>query len=208
MSEPSKHIQVKQESSTYEKILIHPIEKDKKNQQEADLQQSSNTLVRTFSALSTYFKKFTSLFSSTRAHSSRASTLQNLLHDIFEFRKLLVTLAGEDTSHLPEFGETLSVSWDQLLDHCNHSPSSSDPVYPLFAKLLFFKNQVQHFPIGAEHTLGYYLSHHVGKGWIPFPFMDLLQNLHEEFSSSPTTSTLQKWILLLDEILIQKNLIE
>lgn len=208
MSEPSKHVHTKKESSTYEKILAHPIEKDKKNQQEAISPPHPQSLLLLFSSLTAYFKKYITLFSQKFSSPTSPGALQSLTQDLFEFRTLLVTLAGENTSHLFEFGESLSVAWDRLLVHCQQRPSSTDPAYPLFAKLLFFKQQVHHFPTGAEHPLGYYLSHHVGKGWIPFPFMELLSYLHEEFVASPTTSTLKKWILLLDDILVQKNFID
>jgi hypothetical protein len=201
MSEVNKPIPYKKDLSPYEKILIHPIEKDKKHKEEAKSPQEHFQL---FSALLLFFEKILSLFNPDRQNASSA-TVQTILKDALAFRKLLVTLAGEDLSHHPDFNQQLVRVWHTLLDDCNSSPSKTPPSLSIFSKVNFFILQIKNFPIGAEHSLGYYFSHHAGDHWIPFPFMDLLQQLHQEFLSSPSTSTLRHWIVLLDEILLSSG---
>jgi hypothetical protein len=39
---------------------------------------------------------------------------------------------------------------------------------------------INHYPEKGDHSLGYYLSSSTGENWIPFPFMEILRNLHEK----------------------------
>ena len=55
------------------------------------------------------------------------------------------------------------------------------------------------YPLGADHTLGYYLSEYVGQEWLPFPFIDILSTLHKEYQEN-ASSILGGWISLLDAL--------
>ena len=201
MSEVNKPIDCKKDSSPYEKILIHPIEKDKKHKEEAKNKEERPSHFKLFSALILCFEKILSPFNPDKQTTSPI-LVQTILKDVLAFRKLLATLAGEDLSHHPDFNQQLVRVWHTLLDDCNSSPLKIPFSWDIIDKLNFFIAQIKNFPIGSEHSLGYYFSLHAGDHWIPFPFMDLLQQLHQEFLSSPSTSTLRHWIVLLDEILL------
>ncbi len=201
MGELNKNI-YRKEDDPYGKIFISPLEKDKKQKEEAPLSLKKTTPTQVFSILTDYFQKLIDLINpNTDAHRS-ISAFQRSLNDIKSFRKLLATLAGEDCSHSPVFNQQLSQLWHNLLDDCNSLPSKEGSSLTISSKVKFFVAQIQNFPIGAEHTLGYYFLHDVGKKWIPFPCMKLLQELHEEFIEAPSHSTLHNWLLLLDEILL------
>lgn len=186
----------------YGKILISPLEKDKRQKEETYPSITRDKTAQTFSILASYFQKLIGLIDSKANAYTSDTVFQKTQEDLKAFRKLLATLAGEDCSHNPIFNQQLSQLWHNLLDDCNCLPSKEGQPLIILSKLKFFLSQIQNFPIGLEHTLGYYFSHDVGEEWIPFPCMKLLQELHEEFIEAPSHSTLHNWILLVDDILL------
>jgi hypothetical protein len=200
MGDLDKNIHRKEEPSPYEKIVVSPIEKDKK-EKESYTGLRNATRFQIYAALVSYFKKFLSAFSPRGKGQPLIFNVQNLFDNIMAFRQQLITLSAEDQSHNPDFTQQLSGLWHNLLDDCNSLTLSAEASPEVINKLKFFIAQVQNFPSGADHTLGYYFTEYAGKDWIPFPFMELLQQLHEEFNASPVISVLNNWISLLNEIL-------
>jgi hypothetical protein len=199
MGDLDKNIYRKEEPSPYEKIIVNPIEKDRK-EREPFTGFKGATRSQIYATLVSYFKKILSTFSSKGKGQSLVFDLQRLIDDVIAFRQQLITLSLEDQSHNPDFTQQLSELWHNLLDDCNSLSLSTDSS-EIPNKAKFFISQVQNFPPGADHTLGYYFTEYAGKDWIPFPFMELLQQLHEEFNASPVISVLNNWISLLNEIL-------
>jgi hypothetical protein len=198
MSDLDKNIYRKEEPSPYEKIVVNPIEKDRKEKEPfTNLKNSTHSQI--YATLLSFFKKILSTFSSKEKEQAFVFDLEQLLHNIMAFRQHLVILSQEDQSHNPDFTQQLSDLWHSILDDCN-SLSLSPDLSEIILKVKFFISQVQNFPPGADHTLGYYFTEYAGKDWIPFPFMELLQQLHEEYRASPVISVLNNWLLLLDEI--------
>jgi len=188
-------------ASPYEKIIVNPIEKDKKGKEPDYSSLKGATRFQILSALMSYFKKVLSAFSFKERNGALALDGQKIGQHILFFRKMLVLLSIEDQSHQPEFTQKLTELWHNLLDDCNslsHTPVASSEI---LHKLNFFINEIQAYPPQADHTLGYYLTEYAGKEWIPFPFMELLQGLHEEFQSQGAQSTLGRLIGLLGELL-------
>ncbi len=199
MSDLDKNIYRKEEPSPYEKIVVHPIEKDRK-ERESFTSLKNATRSQIYAALLSFFKKILSSFSSKEKGQILILDLQHLIEHIVIFRQQLITLSLEDQSHNPDFTQQLSDLWHLILEAC-HSLSFSSDSSKILAKVKFFISQVQNFPPGADHTLGYYFTEYAGKDWIPFPFMELLQQLHEEYNASPVISVLNNWLALLNEIL-------
>jgi hypothetical protein len=198
MSDLDKNVYRKEDPSPYEKIVVNPIEKDRKEKEPfSSFQGASRSQI--FATLASLFKKFLTSFTS-QGKGRPLFDLQHLSRTIKAFREQLVILSLEDQSHNPDFTQALSELWHNLLDDCN-SLSLANDSSEVVTKLKFFIAQVQHFPPSADHSLGYYFTEYAGKDWIPFPFMELLQNLHEEYNASPVISVLNQWILLLNEIL-------
>lgn len=184
----------------FEKIIINPIESDKKTKDEGYKGLKSSTRVQTFATIVAFFKKIASPLKGKGQ--IYLTDQQELLDHVLSFRKLLQILSLEDESHHPEFTEQLSEAWHGLLDDFNaHSHSTSGMKPETIKKISFFVAQLQNYPPGADHTLGFYLTGYAGKEWIPFPFMELLQSLFEEHQATPHHSVLSNWISLLDEIL-------
>jgi hypothetical protein len=200
MSDLDKNIHRREEPSPYEKIIVNPIEKDKREKEEGYTGLKNSTRTQAFAALVSYFKKILAVVASKSRNQLYLYDQQHLLDDVLAFRQLLLILSVDDQSHNPDFTQQLSELWHNLLDDCNY-PVSQESLPEIVNKLKFFIAQVQNFPLGADHTLGYYFNAYAGKNWIPFPFMELLQALHQEYNASPMISVLQNWISLLNEIL-------
>lgn len=199
MGDLDKNIHRKEEPTPYEKIIVNPIEKDRK-EREPFANFKGTTRSQIYASLVSYFKKLISTFSEGK-NQPLVLDLQHLTNDIIAFRQSLVTLSLEDQSHNPDFTQQLSELWHNLLDDCNSLSFSVEDVSEILTKVKFFISQIQNFPPGADHTLGYYFTEYAGKDWIPFPFMELLQQLHQEFNASPAISVLNNWLSLLNEIL-------
>jgi len=199
MGDLDKNIYRKEEPSPYEKIIVNPVEKDRKEREPfASFKDATRSQI--YATLVSYFKKILSAFSSKGEGQPLVFDLQHLTGDIVAFRQQLITLSLEDQSHNPEFTQKLSELWHNLLDDFNSLSLPTD-TSEVLVKIKFFITQIQNFPPGADHTLGYYFTEYAGKDWIPFPFMELLQQLHEEFNASPVISVLNNWLFLLNEIL-------
>lgn len=195
MSDSDKSIQRK-DPSAYEKIAVNPLEKDKREKEEGYTSLKGSTRSQIFATLTSYFKKILTILS-TKEKKVFVDQQQLLTH-VLAFRKLLVILSKEDKSHDPEFTQQLSELWHNLLDDCNlpsQIPSET------LDKIKFYISQVQNYPSSADHTLGYYFTQYAGKDWLPFPFMELLQQLHEEHIATPQTSVLTNWLTLLNDII-------
>ncbi len=199
MGDLDKNIYRKEEPSPYEKIIVNPIEKDRK-EREPFTSLKNATRSQIYATLLSFFKKILSTFSSKEKGQTLVFDLRRLIENIIAFRQQLVVLSLEDQSHNPDFTQQLSDLWHCILDDCN-SLSLLPDTSEILANVKFFISQVQNFPPGADHTLGYYFTEYAGKDWIPFPFMELLQQLHEGYNASPVISVLNNWITLLNEIL-------
>jgi len=200
MGDLDKNIYRKGEPSPYEKIIVNPTEKDKK-EKEPYVGYKAATPSQAFATLLAYFKKLLSAFSSKGKGQPLIFGLQSILDNIIAFRQLLNILATDDQSHNPDFTQQLSELWHNLLDDCNSVSLPPETDSEILTKVKFFISQVQNFPAGADHPLGYYFTEYAGKDWIPFPFMELLQQLHVEYQANSSHSTLNNWLSLLNDIL-------
>lgn len=206
MEDLDKYVNRREESSPYEKIIVNPIEKDRKAKEEGYKGLKNSTRSQIFAALASYFKKMLSSLSFKGKDQLFLFDQQKLLRNVLAFRKMLIILSTEDESHNPEFTQNLSELWHNLLDDCNSLAYSDRSSSAVLTKLNFFLTQVQNYPPGADHTLGYYFTEYAGKEWIPFPFMELLQALHEDFKANPSESVLFNWISLLNDILVSSGI--
>ncbi len=201
MSDLDKNIHRKDGPAPFEKIVVNPIEKERREKDKDRSSFQSSSRSQTFAALISYLKKILTAFGSKEKYTGYLSHQKQLAEDAFALRELLLNLAKEDLSHHPDFTQKLGQLWHNLLDDCNlHEPTRSS-TSETEEKIKFFISQVQNFPPDADHTLGYYFTEYAGKDWIPFPFMELLQKLHEEYCANPSASVLQNWITLLNDAL-------
>ena len=186
---------------TYEKIVVNPIESDKREKPEGYTSLKTSTRSQVLATLLSYFKKILNTLSAKGKRQPLAVDQEQILEHVRAFKALLEVLCEIDHSHHPDFTVQLAEVWHQLIDDNNALRPVSEASNALMSKIKFFISQVQHYPPGADHTLGYYFTEYAGKDWIPFPFMELLQKLHEEHQASREKSTLTSWLQLLNDIL-------
>jgi hypothetical protein len=182
-------------------IGVNPIEKDKKRKdsqyssESPDNERSKSFLTAAFTVL---FKKLINIFSNRPKADDIAAEKQQLLEDLLAFRKMLQILGNEDQSHNPEFTQQFSELWHNLIDDCNHVEQFEKNNQPQISQVKLFINKMYSFPPTEDHSLGYYLSKYVGNEWLPFPFMEILHQLHQEYQESPECNQLSQWISMLD----------
>lgn len=173
----------------YEHIKIEPIE-DNKFEEEKENKKKNNEKGPTIMAAFIYlFKKFINTLLKTPKKHPITSELK-------EFRELLVKLTKEDLSEDLSFLNSLTFKWLDILAKYEEEPKKTN----LEAVKLFF-DEIYAYPAGQPYSLGYYLTQHAGYKWIPFPFMEILKNLHLDFQQRPDNSQLKKWIEILDSLL-------
>jgi hypothetical protein len=146
-------------------------------------------------------RKFIGEFTESSKRRAASINKQKALEDLAAFKTVLEELGLDDKSHEPEFTQRLSLLWQNVCENCSGLEDSVAHLDALAAQILNFVREISLFPPGEDHTLGYYLTEHAGQEWIPFPFMNLLAELHEEFHSSPETSKLRAWIQQLADII-------
>jgi hypothetical protein len=192
----------RRESSSYEQIRVSEIEKDKKGKEDPYKGlPTSPSKPLAFAIMVSAFKKFFSFFNFKGKGKWLFFDQGQMVEDIVAFRKLLYILSQEDQSHNPEYTQHLSELWHNLLDDCNSLLASTPQASDHLSKLKNFINEMHHYPPGEDHTLGYYFTEYAGKDWIPFPFMEMLQVLHEEAQAKQQTATLTYWITELTDVL-------
>ncbi len=191
----------RKEPSDYEQIKVNAIEKDKKEKEAPYTGPPTAPKPFLFAALVAQFKKFLETFSSKGSTAITLFDQQQMLEDVISFRELLQILSKEDQSHNPEFAQQLSELWHNFLDDCNSILSDESNPPEALVKLKSFVTVISHFPPGEDHTLGFYFTEYAGKEWIPFPFMEILQNLHAGYKENSTQSALSAWIDRLSDIL-------
>lgn len=200
MSDLDKNIHRKEGPAPFEKIIVNPIEKERREKEKGHTVFQNSSRAQAFAALISYFKKILTAFGPKGKYSGYLSRQKELASDALAFRELLLHLANEDLSHNPDFTQKLGQLWHNLLDDCNSHELRRAPASGTEEKVKFFIDRVKSYPSGADHTLGYYLTEYAGKDWIPFPFMELLQSLYKEHHANPASSTLQNWISLLNTV--------
>jgi len=134
------------------------------------------------------------------------SALLMTLHAIFiDFQKTLSKLCHEDLSmHMPYLQE-LSKDWknlDTVIHQILNFKETPDPTISEIVKLSeVFQDEMNTFSANEQYSLAYYLQKQAGQDWIPFPFMRIVQYLHDEFMEIGAHSKLQKWMDELDRLI-------
>ena len=152
--------------------------------------------------ITTLFSTIKKLINKLGTSSDLELTNPDLLKkDLESIRDLLQSLSHNDQSHNPEFLYNLSELWHGLLSDFGNVDISSKDNLSIAHKISALSTDILNFPPEEDHSLGYYLTEHAGREWIPFPLMDLLQDLHRENQKDPENSKLNFWIAALNNII-------
>ena len=113
-------------------------------------------------------------------------------HPLRRFYNHLNELTKINQSKNSLYSATLTSLWNEVLLFAARNPSR---------ELTSLIQEIQAYPQGAKYSLGYYLSEYAGKAWFPFPYIELLETLHQGSLDDPKKSPLLKWLLLLERLL-------
>lgn len=137
--------------------------------------------------LKTLYQMVTGLLRGERRAEKRDTASLRSLKMAFE------TLKREDRSEDIAFLHHLSQTWLHLVEE---GIQQAKELKELIQK-------IERYPENQAHTFGYYLSEFAGQKWIPFPYMELIQQIHAEHQKYPEISALTEWTRLLDDLLLQ-----
>lgn len=118
--------------------------------------------------------------------------------EIQSLKSSLDALKEDDLCQNTQFMNFFAFIWMKLLkDYPNYFFKNAE-ITSLINKLI---QETNSYPKNSDFTLGYYISEFAGYKWIPFPYMEILRNLHLEHKKDPENSHLTLWTDLLDKIL-------
>lgn len=93
-----------------------------------------------------------------------------------------------------EFLSEMSFTWNQIRAILAKNPSLVDK------KIHHILEDIHAYSCNSPYTFGYYLSEQVGEKWIPFPFLEMLQNLYDDHQTHQEKSLLHSWISKLQSV--------
>ncbi len=120
---------------------------------------------------------------------------------LHQLKAFFESMKWEDRSQDVEFLNHLSKIWHRALENSLRF-RRTDPFSTAFRS---FVKKIQNYPENQEHTLGYYLTEYTGEKWLPFPYLELIQKIYEQYQSDPAGSVLTLWLQELDEIISSLN---
>ena len=142
------------------------------------------------------FRKFCQLFQEETERGLSTKAEEGVRTNLTLFKEAIEVLKKEDRSQDTQFLNHLSELWHHILEDSLRFKRKSS-FSSSFRTLI---QDIQHYPPNQEHTLGYYLTEYAGQDWLPFPYMDLIQKMHEQHQANPTSSPLTHWTRQMDQL--------
>ncbi len=184
-----------------ETAILPQAQEHKAEQDKPTPEQLKQLTLPFLGSIAEFLKKQLDLLSSKKRKKIGSSEKRKILENLSAFRKLLNTLTQIDQSYNPEFIQKMSELWSDIIVDYYYLKSLDKKNVIDLAKMDSLIRQINSFPKEEEHSLGYYLAEYVGKKWLPFPFIQCMQLLHEEHQKTPAKSHLQEFMSLLNEII-------
>jgi hypothetical protein len=182
----------------YSDIKIHRIEEKKVEKEEKSLPKNKDLQKKAVAY--TFLQKFKKLFEKGARHHHPqpqpvySSDIIDLISDIHAFLTALQNKeVKEDVDSISHF----SGNWNLLRKELEEQGQNR----PIDKTLLEFMQEVENYSRNESHNLGHYLFAYAGSEWLPFPFLDLLKELHYSFKKDPVNCLLTKWQKTLERIL-------
>ena len=117
------------------------------------------------------------------------SSSQQLKHTLLAFQTILENMMQEDKSQDFAFLKSAAQCWKTLLKETSQLPNNT-PSHQ--AKSLLIQS-IQSEPKYNERSFGFYLEQSEKMRWIPFPYADLVNDLHRQYKIGPSSSLLYYW---------------
>lgn len=205
MNDFQKPIQRIEKSPIEQPHEISPIEKDKKREDDEGGYPSGDddkekTRLYLIATLFSTIKKMIGKIEISNI-SDIIPDPAKLKKDLKALREMFLTLCHNDQSHDSEYLYNLSELWHGLLSDFSNIDIADRDHIPIAGKINDFTSEVLHYPPDEAYSLGYYLTEHAGREWIPFPLMDLLQDLYKQHQKMPASSKLVYWTTKLSDII-------
>ncbi|HSX03141.1 MAG TPA: hypothetical protein VLG76_00240 [Rhabdochlamydiaceae bacterium] len=183
-----------------EGVLVPAIEGDKKGKEDfANLPEPIKKILN--AVILVYLKSLFDSYHLQPQSEEEKFEKNQLLEDLETFKNLLNHLGAKDQSKYPKFAQQLSELWHKIDQNFNVIKFFEKDTRDIILKLKKIIEEVNHYPKDQEHSFGYYLKEHVGEDWLPFPYMEILSNLHKEHQRKPHESQIANWISRLDNII-------
>lgn len=118
-----------------------------------------------------------------------------------QFRDNLFQLSQEDLSFDPTFMHDLAESWHALIEASHLIELLDRNQRPETDELKKLLKTIAEHPPKTEQSFGLYMTDFIGEKWLPFPFIELLHELHASFQTNPQNNPLISWIQDLDHLI-------
>jgi hypothetical protein len=179
----------------YDRYRVEGIEADKQSKGEApapfgEAKQPSYKLVAYLLYL---FHQFLHLFEETEK-GIPASAEQEVRDNLLLIKEAIEVLKREDRSQDAPFLNRLSILWHKTLEDSLRFRKET----PLAIEFRSFIKAIDSYPEAEEYPFGYYLIEYAGQKWLPFPYMELVQKIHDQHQKNPGSSTLTRWTEMID----------
>lgn len=182
-----------------EGLYSERIQKDKQGKEKftriPDTQQI--TFATFFNFLKNHFENFTP----SKQLAGKVIDKQTTVENLHFLKNLLKNLGEKNLSTSSDFTQKLSNIWSDLLEDFDNIEISERKNLEEVSNFRQMMDKIKNFPPDSEHRLGYYLLLHAGKDWIPFPYIEILEKLHNDHVEDPKNSTLSKWFSLIDSVI-------
>lgn len=189
-----------------EHIYVSRIEKDKKGKEKFTDIPPENAKKILFASFFSYLTNLFNSFSPSKKMTGRLIDQQSIIENLRLFKELLEELAKKDLSKSNEYASDLSLIWHHLLDDYENleiiERKNLIKIVP-FRELIY---TIKNYPENSEHHFGYYLLMQAGNDWLPFPFIEILSELHLNHKKHGDKSTLVSWIKMIDKAIDELEL--
>ena len=177
------------EQVPHEWLQVSPVEREKKEKEPFTSVSSPSLLL---ASLLIHFREALSEF--LPKGKSAQWNIADLIDNLNRFLNSLQILFEKDESHNPLFTGQLAENWHHLQENSHDLFLNKQELTDLYPLLQTFFDKIETFPPSSDLSLAYYLKEYAGKEWLPFPFMEMLQELHDQAALSPHNCYLKEWI--------------
>ena len=182
-------------------LAVQQIEQVKANKEGIEEIVKKNPRGLLMACLSAYVRKMALLLASRPIAGRKSAVADELELELSDFKNVLAELTKKDVSRDPDYAQHLSQVWHHLLESANLVEFLERKKTDVLVQLKTLIETFNHYPAKQEHSLGYYMTEFAGKEWLPFPFMEQLHLLYEDYVSHKKESQLSHWISSIDLIL-------
>ena len=184
----------------YKGLKPEKIEKDRQDKEKFENNPKRKGL-QVFAKIILLYKQIVTTLSEWTNKASSASIDRFVKQDLEEMKKSFEVLKKLDCSQDMDYISQLPELWHQFIEDGNHYKDGA-VLGPLIQNWI---SEIKNYPPNQEHSLGFYLMEYADHKWLPFPYMEMLRDLHLEHQKNPDQSKLNQWTKALDEIAKASN---